>query len=375
MKLVGANLVFPHELLEDGVLAVENGIIVASSVSGETIDCKDKYIIPGLIDIHVHGAGGADAMDGTPDSLQKFADTLLQNGTVAFLPTTMSATLDAVIRSLKNIADCRESIAGAEILGAHMEGPVIAVNFKGAQAESTITPDVPSAGAEFIKAVVAACPGVVKIATVAPERVDIECVVKACIDNDIIVSAGHTGVDYDGMKAAIGLGVRSMTHSFNAMPGVAHRAPGPLVAAFNDSRVNMEFIGDGVHVHPAVLDMALKMKKEKACLISDSLRAMGMPNGQYDLGGQTVIVRDGMALLPGGTIAGSAFPLLQGIRTMVRFGWTMVEAVLPATLNPAKLLGVDDRLGSLEIGKEASFVVLNEDLSIDQVWFRGLRVR
>ena len=142
-----------------------------------------------------------------------------------------------------------------------------------------------------------------------------------------------------------------------------------------DARVNMEFIGDGVHVHPAVLDLVLNVKKDKACFISDSIRAMGMPDGEYDLGGQTTIVRDGMALLPDGTIAGSAFPLMQGIRTMVGFGWAITDAVRLATINPAKFLGVDDRLGSLEIGKEASFVMLNDDLSIEQIWFRGVQVQ
>ncbi|MFA6074847.1 MAG: N-acetylglucosamine-6-phosphate deacetylase [Negativicutes bacterium] len=375
MKFINANLVFPHELLENGVLAVENGMIVANSATGETIDCKGKFIIPGLIDIHVHGAGGADAMDATSASLTTFATTLLHHGTVAFLPTTMSASLDAVIAAVCNIRECRGKICGAEILGAHMEGPIISVDFKGAQAESTITPNQPNAGADFIRAVTASCTDVVKIATIAPERIDASEVVEACSANNIIASAGHTGVDYDGMKTAIRNGVRGMTHSFNAMLGIVHRKPGPIVAALSDTRINMEVIGDGVHVHPAVLDLVLKIKKDKACLISDSIRAMGMPNGEYDLGGQMTIVRDGMALLPNGTIAGSAFPLIQGIRTMVGFGWTLVDAVLPATLNPAKFLGVDDRLGSLEIGKEASFVILNDDLSIDQVWLRGVKVR
>ncbi|MEI6286961.1 MAG: N-acetylglucosamine-6-phosphate deacetylase [Bacillota bacterium] len=374
MKFINANLVFPHELLENGTLAVENGIIVARSADGATIDCKGKFIIPGLIDIHVHGAGGADAMDATAESLAIFALTLLQHGTVAFLPTTMSASLEAVIAAMCNISECRGNIPGAEILGAHMEGPIISVKFKGAQAEETITTNAAGAGADFIRAVTEICPGIVKIATIAPERVDVNEVVKVCLENNIVASAGHTGVDYDGMKAAIAAGVRSMTHSFNAMLGIVHRKPGPLVAALTDSRVNMEFIGDGVHVHPAVLDLVLNVKKDKACLISDSIRAMGMPNGEYDLGGQTTIVRDGMALLPDGTIAGSAFPLMQGIRTMVGFGWSITDAVRLATFNPAKFLGIDDRLGSLEIGKEASFVVLNDDLSIEQIWLRGVQV-
>ena len=372
MKFVNAKLVFPHELLENGVLAVENGTIVANSTSEASVDCTGKYIIPGLIDIHVHGAGGADAMDATPESLAIIAATLLQQGTVAFLPTTMSASLADVQAALKNIGVCRGKIPGAEIIGAHMEGPIISKKFKGAQAENTITADCAQAGADFIRAVTALCPDVVKIATIAPERVDVSDVVKVCLENNIIASAGHTGVDYEGMKAAIATGVRSMTHSFNAMLGIVHRKPGPLVAALADSSVNMEFIGDGVHVHPAVLDLVLKIKNDKACLISDSIRAMGMPNGEYDLGGQMTTVRDGMALLSDGTIAGSAFPLLQGIKTMVGFGWSMADSVRLATLNPAKFLNIDDRLGSLEIGKEATFVVLNADFTIDQVWQRGV---
>ena len=373
MRFVNAKLVFPHRI-EQGVLRVDKGVFAEDNGIGEIVDCHGKYIIPGLIDIHVHGGGGADTMDATPDSLEVMANTLLAHGTVAFLATTMSATVEAVEQAALNVQACQGRISGAEILGAHMEGPVINRKFKGAQAEEVIVPDEPGLGAQFIRRIAKLVPGLFKIATIAPDRVDTEETIRACVENGIIPSAGHTGANYDQMKQAIEWGVRSMTHSFNAMPGIVHRNPGPVTAALNDSRVNMEFIADGVHVHPAVLDMALRSKGCLACAVSDSIRAMGMPDGEYELGGQLTVVKDGMALLPDGTIAGSAFPLLQAIRTLVKYGWSIHDAIVPATLNPALMLGVAERLGSLDIGKDASFIILNEDLSVDSVWQHGAKI-
>ncbi|SPF36397.1 N-acetylglucosamine 6-phosphate deacetylase [Candidatus Desulfosporosinus infrequens] len=331
-------------------------------------------LIPGLIDTHVHGAGGCDVMDATTESLQTLAETLLKEGTTAFLPTTMSCIPEHLKRVLQNVADFHLSnFGGAEILGLHLEGPFLAKKFRGAQATELIWDEGKDGSAQFLANLLHDFPHLVKILTFAPERPDGRELAKVCLAHGVISSAGHTAADFAQMEQAVQWGVRHITHAFNAMPAIHHRHPGLLTKALLDETITMEIIADGVHIHPAVIELVLKNKPpERVCLISDGTRAVGMPDGEYELGGQMANVRQGLAQLPDGTIAGSAYPLRQGLKMLVqKLQYPLQEAVRYATSNPAKLLGIDNRVGSLEINKEATFIRLSSDFDIKQVWIRG----
>ena len=339
-------------------------------------DMEGDLLIPGLIDTHVHGAGGCDVMDGTTESLQTLAETLLKEGTTAFLPTTMSCSPEQLKRVLQNVTDFQLGLGnfpGAEILGLHLEGPFLAKEFRGAQAAELIWDSAKAGSAQFLTELLREFPGLVKILTFAPERPDGRELAEVCLAQGVIPSAGHTGADFAQLEQAVQWGVRHITHAFNAMPTIHHRNPGLLMKALLDETITLEIIADGVHIHPAVINLVLRNKPpERVCLISDGTRAVGMPDGDYELGGQKTIVRQGLAQLPDGTIAGSAYPLRQGLKMLVQtLQYPLPEAVRYATSNPAKLLGIDNRVGSLEINKEATFIRLSAEFDIKQVWLQG----
>ena len=339
-------------------------------------DMEGDLLIPGLIDTHVHGAGGCDVMDGTKESLQTLAETLLKEGTTAFLPTTMSCSPEQLKRVLQNVTDFQLGLGnsqGAEILGLHLEGPFLAREFRGAQAAELIWVSAKAGSAQFLTELLREFPGLVKILTFAPERPDGRELAEVCLAQGVIPSAGHTGADFAQLEQAVQWGVRHITHAFNAMPAIHHRNPGLLTKALLDETITLEIIADGVHIHPAVINLVLRNKPpERVCLISDGTRAVGMPDGDYELGGQKTLVRQGLAQLPDGTIAGSAYPLRQGLKMLVQtLQYPLPEAVRYATSNPAKLLGIDSRVGSLEINKEATFIRLSAEFDIKQVWLQG----
>lgn len=383
----GATLVLPDRICSGGMIW-EEGILKEIFAEASLIqqhrqedrkgwnvwDLEGDLVIPGLIDTHVHGAGGYDVMDGTPESIQTLAEALLKEGTTAFLPTTMSCSPEQLTRVVHNVAEFhRGSLQGAESLGLHLEGPFLAVDFRGAQAPDLIWEGARAGSAQFLANLLSEFPELVKILTFAPERSDGRELAEVCMVHGVIPSAGHTGANYAEMEQAVQWGVRHITHAFNAMPGIHHRNPGLLTKALLDETITMEIIADGVHIHPAVLDLVLRNKSpERVCLISDGTRAVGMPDGEYELGGQKTIVRQGMAQLADGTIAGSAYPLRQGLKTLVQtLQYSLPKAVCYVTLNPAKLLGIDNRIGSLEHNKEATFIRLSSDFDVKQVWLQG----
>lgn len=377
----GATLVLPDRICHGGMIW-QDGILkeIFDEASQQAFkgttewNMEGDLLIPGLIDTHVHGAGGCDVMDGTPRSLQTLAEALLKEGTTAFLPTSMSCSPEQLKRVLQNVADFQGGhFRGAEILGLHLEGPFIAEKFRGAQATELIWDEARDGSAQFLANLLREFPGLLKILTFAPERPDGRDLAEVCLAHGVIPSAGHTAADLAQMELAVQWGVRHITHAFNAMPAIHHRNPGLLTKALLDNTITLELIADGVHIHPAVLELALRNKPpERVCLISDGTRAVGMPDGEYELGGQKTFVRHGKALLPDGTIAGSAFPLRQGLKMLVQMlQCPLPEAVRYATSNPAKLLGIDNRVGSLEINKEATFIRLSSDFEIKQVWLHG----
>jgi len=378
----GATLVLPDRICNGGIIW-EDGIVKeifeeASPVKplNETTvwNLEGDVLIPGLIDTHVHGAGGCDVMDGTPESLQTLAEALLKEGTTAFLPTTMSCSSGQLKRVLQNVVDFNGGhLQGSEILGLHLEGPFLAKEFRGAQAADTIWDEGKAGSAQFLADLLCEFPDLVKILTFAPERRDGQELAEVCLAHGVIPSAGHTAANFAQMEQAVQWGVRHITHAFNAMPGIHHRNPGLLTKALLEETITLEIIADGVHIHPAMLELALKNKStERVCLISDGTRAVGMPEGEYELGGQKTFVRQGMARLSDGTIAGSAYPLRQGLKMLVQtLQVPLPMAVSYVTSNPAKLLEIDHRVGSLEINKEATFIRLSANFDIKQVWLRG----
>jgi N-acetylglucosamine-6-phosphate deacetylase len=342
-------------------------------------DMEGDILIPGLIDTHVHGAGGCDVMDCTLDSIQTLAKALLKEGTTAFLPTTMSCRPELLKRVLQNVGNFRSGpLRGAEVLGLHLEGPFLTKEFRGAHAAEMIwdAENDQSAKKEsilFLQNLLCEFPNLIKILTFAPERPDGQKLAEICRAHKVIPSAGHTSADYAQMEKTVQWGVKHVTHAFNAMPSIHHRNPGLITRALLDKTITMEIIADGVHIHPAIIELVLKNKPpERVCLVSDGTRSVGMPDGEYELGGQKANVHHGIAQLPDGTLAGSAYPLRQGLKTLVqKLHCPLPAAVRYATLNPAKLLGIDNRVGSLERNKEATFIRLSSNFDVKQIWLRG----
>ena len=355
-----------RELHTDGIL------LSAASGDGEALDARDCYVIPGLVDVHFHGCVGEDFSDATPEGLQRIADYELSQGVTYICPAGMTLPEDQLTAICKNTAAHRaKNAGGAEVVGAHLEGPFLSTAKKGAQnADFLHDPDVP-----MLRRLQEAAEGCVKLVTVAPEQPGAMEFIRAATEMGITVSVGHTVADYDTAMAAFAAGATHATHLYNGMPPLHHRSPGVIGAAFDTPGVQAELICDGIHIHGAMVRLAFRLfGRERVILISDSLRATGMPDGQYPFGGQEIEVHGSRATIVGHpeTLAGSVTSLMGGLRQAVRFGIPLADAVRSCTYNPAQSIGIEGRAGTLEDGKEASFVLLNkEDLSIRAIVFKG----
>ena len=320
------------------------------------------YVLPGLVDIHTHGAAGRDWSDGDADGLRPLANHYAEHGVTSFLATTMTLPEAELTAALTVLRDHKSS-GSAKCAGVHLEGPFLCCGKRGAQpAEYLHTPDF-----DMLLRLQDASGGMVKVITAAPEidgALDfIRQASKICT-----VSLGHTEADYETACLAFDCGASSVTHLFNAMPSLLHRDPGVIGAALT-AGASAELIADGLHVHPAAVLAAHRMFGKKLCLISDSLRAAGMPDGRYTLGGQPIIVQGGRAALGNGTLAGSTISVLDGLRNAVRFGVPLEDAVYAATAAPADAAKLD--CGRIAVGKAADLVVLGPDLSLRAVYIDG----
>ena len=373
MLLIHAKYLDEDFRLVQGDIEIEDGKILRvgkdlpRKEEDLAVDCAGSYtVVPGFVDVHIHGCAGADTCDATREALEAMAAFLLAHGVTSFCPTTMTTsreTIQAALLAAKDMMD-HPMEGGARVVGVNMEGPFIAKERKGAQKEEDILPpDFP-----LFQRFYEESGGIVRLVDVAPEQPGgLEFVEKA--SQLCTVSIAHTTADYDQAKAAFDKGVTHATHLFNAMSGLHHRKPGVVGAVFDDSRVRGELICDGFHIHPAVLRAAFRLLGDRALIVSDSMRANGMPEGEaFDLGGQMVTVHQGKALLPDGTIAGSVTNLHQEIKNLVSFGVPFEQAVKAATLLPARAIGLDGEIGSIAPGKRADLVLLDENLDIAAVY-------
>lgn len=384
LLLINAKIMLENEILPSGYLYIEEEKIQdvgpinnLPSFDGniEVIElCNEDTIVPGFIDVHIHGAGGADTMDANLEALTTIATVLPAEGTTSFLATTITQEKDQIKKALKNVAVYCQHLneAGkAEILGIHLEGPFINSKRAGAQPENQIiAPDL-----ELFKEWQKDSNQLIKLVTLAPEIENGLELIRYLSATGVIASIGHSDATYEEVKEAVHAGATHVTHLFNGMRGIHHREPGVAGAALLFKELMIEIIADGIHVCPEMIKLSLQTKgMDGMILITDSIRAKCMKNGTYDLGGQNVTVKEGKALLDNGTLAGSILKMKESVQNMMEFAnISLKEAVRLASTNPAKQLNVFDRKGSIEKGKDADIVILGRDLEVKQTFCRGVK--
>lgn len=334
----------------------------------EEIDARGAYVVPGFIDVHIHGYGGVDTMDGSTESIDTISRLIPENGVTAYLPTTMTMSKAEIEKALESVEASMnpESVEGAMVLGAHMEGPFINESFKGAQsAKHIVVPD---------KALLDRFIDTIKVITIAPE-VDGALEMIEAYKERINFSLGHTGATYEQASEAYEKGAKSTTHLFNAMTGLHHRKPGVVGAAMNCDCYT-EVIADNFHLNPVLFKLLAKVKGfEKILLITDCMQAGGLPEGNYELGGQAVKVENGQCRLESGTIAGSVLRLNEGLKNFTDAIEEELTDTLPlVTENQARYLGVEANMGTLDKGKLANIVIMDQSLNIKSTIVKGKMV-
>ena len=372
--ITGGKIVLPHGVVLGKALAydTESGkiaaIVESAPAGAEVIDAKGLYVAPGLIDMHIHGYLGADTCDADVKGLRKMAEGVAKNGVTTFLPTTMTVAKAEIEAALNAVRTAKAECAawdGAEILGVHAEGPFINPSKKGAQAaENILAPN-----ADFILDNA----DIIKVVTLAPEMdKDHVAIKKLAADGRVLISMGHTDATFDEAVSAVRDGVAHATHLFNAMSALAHRNPGVVGAALAEEGVSAELIADTFHINPGLYTIVAKTKGDKMVLITDCVRAGGMPDGEYELGGQPIFLKGIECRLADGTIAGSVLRLNCAIKNVLdHTALPLAEVFNMATLNPAKRLGCADRIGSLEEGKDADIILVDESINVVRTIKKG----
>ena len=376
----------PTEEIPDAAILIEDGTFVAI---GQRSDIRAPAgtrvhratgltAVPGFVDLHVHGAGGHDIMEGSPEALSTIASTLARKGTTSFLATTVTAQPDLLSRSVQQIADYMSGVTTADaaypvaqILGIHLEGPFISSLRRGVHPEAWIAlPSIPS----FAR-ILESARGAIRLVTLAPELPGALGLITYAQGAGLIVAMGHTDATYAQACAAIELGARHAVHVFNAMRPFSHRETGVLGAILTTRGVTAELIADCIHVDPPAMRVLLSSKGEDdVLLVSDGTAATGMPDGQYRLGGFEVLVKEGVCRNSQGRLAGSTLTLDRAVRNIVALGKPLMLALQMATLNPARLLGLEKRKGVISPGADADLVLLNADLQVTGVLTRGFGI-
>ena len=364
MRIRNGRILTPEGILRGHEVVVTDGRIGAlrcpGEDGGEILDAQGLWLAPGLIDLHLHGALGCDVMDATPAALQTIARFLAQHGVTSWLPTTMSASREAIAAAVTNVAACPQPADGAQHPGVHIEGPYLSKAYPGAQALAALRLPDPEEYDAWLRS------GVVRLITLAPELPGADRLIDAGRRQGIEFAIGHSGADYETVLAAAGRGLLQATHTFNGMAGLHHREPGTLGAVLDDGRILAQLIGDGLHVHPAMMRLLLRAKGlARVLLISDAMRATGLGDGDFELGGQAVIVRGGEARTLDGALAGSTVTLDEILRRVMRHaGLSLAQALPMASTVPAAALGLEGRKGTLQPGADADLILLDDDAQV-----------
>lgn len=371
-----ARLVDDGEVTDDAWVAFADGVVLRAGTgdewralpAGDAIDAAGAYLTPGFVDIHGHGGGGGTYDHGL-DAIAAARAVHLARGTTRAVLSLVTASIDDLAAQVGMIADLSER--DATILGTHLEGPFLDPGHKGAHTESLLRAPDEAAVARLVEA----GRGTVRQVTLAPELPGGLAATAQFVAAGVAVAVGHTNATEAEASAAFDAGATLLTHAFNAMPGIHHRAPGPVVAAMRDERVTLELIADGIHVHPDVIALAFAGAPGRIALITDAMGAAGEPDGAYELGGLAVTVTDGVARLDeGGAIAGSTLTQDAALRLVVAGGLPLADAVAALTSVPARAIGLAERYGSLRPGAAADAVLLDDALQVAGVWVDGARV-
>ena len=357
-----------HDDKIESIYTTEN---VPDMLGEEVVDGQGAYAIPGLIDLHFHGCMGDDFCDNSKEAIENIAKYEASVGVTTIAPATMTLPVEELEDILRTAAEYKkeQNPKGADLVGVNMEGPFISPVKKGAQDERNIMPCDTAICQRFLDA----SEGLVKFVGLAPEESEDAVAFVEAMKDKVNISLAHTNADYAHAKAAFDAGANHAVHLFNAMPAFTHREPGVVGAVSDSAHVMAEIICDGVHIHPSMVRAAFKMMgADRMILISDSMRATGLEDGEYTLGGQPVTVRGNLATLHDGTIAGSATNLMDCMRFVVKtVGLPLETAVMCATENPAKEIGIFNEVGSISVGKRADFVLLDQELNIVAVYIDG----
>lgn len=376
--LRGGTLITPQKILSDHALVIEEGRI-AEVLSAQEIDSQvddaqvieagGLWVIPGLIDVHVHGAAGSDTMDATPAALQSMASFFLKHGVTSYLPTTITASPQAIQSAVDNVKNLSQPLTGAQHLGMHLEGPYLCVEYSGAQPSEWLRAPDPQ---EYERWLI----DVIRLVTLAPELPGALDMIAAGVRRGIRFSVGHSKAGYDQVVEAANRGLSHATHTFNGMVGLHHREPGTVGAILVDERIYAEVIADGVHLHPAVVKLLVRAKgPDRTILVTDAIRATGLEDGEYDLGGHMVRVHEGIARTARGGLAGSTLTLNAAVRNVIQFtGIPIPEALAMATTTPAAMLGLAGRKGVLQKGADADLVLVDPSWNVWATMINGLLV-
>lgn len=383
-------LVLPDRVVANGLLRTEGGLITGlwdlEAGNAPTPDpaalTEAVYISPGFVDLHVHGGGGGDFMDGDPEAVAAITSCHVQHGTTALLATTLTAPEEQILRAIRAVKAAPKR--GSRIVGFHIEGPYINEKHRGAQnpeyvrvaSLSEVDRWLAEAGrGATAEATDCDCGGKLDHwhVTLAPEIPENLAAIPGLVERGFVVSAGHTDCTYAQLQAGIEAGLSHTTHLYNAMRGLHHREPGMVGGALALPGISIELIADGIHVHPAAMKVAVQSRGvASSLLVTDAMRAAGMPDGEYYLGELKAFVQDGQARLANGSLAGSVLTMATAVRNMVKLvGLELHQAVRMASLNPAQRHGLADELGSLEIGKRADLVLFDQDLHVESTIVGG----
>ena len=360
----------PFSTIPNGVIGVHEGKISfigkeekLGEYHGETVDFSDKIAAPGYIDIHIHGANKADTMDANLKSLDTISSFIATKGVTGFYPTTMTAPLEDIYKAIDAVKKAADGkVHGARILGIHLEGPYFSKEKAGAQeADYLRIPKI-----DELRDLLNFGEGIIKRVSIAPEIPGGLEAIKFLRENNVVVALGHTNATFDIAMEGINLGATIGNHTYNGMRNFHHREPGVLGAVLTSNNVFAEMIVDGIHLHPAAVDLVVRCKGfDHTILITDSIMATGLADGEYILGKAKIIVKNGISRRESGVLAGSTLTLDKAVRNIIRFLDIPVNrAIQMASYNPARALHIEDKKGSLEIGKDADIVVLNEDLTV-----------